>query len=179
VLEHAGIKIPYFAFFAHDSGVRTTEPPRNMLVAMSISAVLCVGIGVYPQALYALLPYAAEYWPYDVTHVLTQTQILVFGILAVVVLIRSGVYPPELRAVNVDADWSYRRLGAGLVRVVGRTVGIVDDAARGAVLRLVRGGLRALARGHGPQGFVSRTWPTGSMLLWVAVLLGVSLILYL
>ncbi len=179
VLEHAGIKIPYFAFFAHDSGIRTQEPPRNMLVAMSISAALCIGIGVYPQALYSLLPYAAEYWPYDVTHVLTQTQILVFGILAVVVLIRSGIYPPELRAINLDADWSYRWLGVRLVRFVGSTVGAVDRGVRGAVMGVVRGGLGMAARGHGPQGFVSRTWPTGSMLLWVAVLLGVSLILYL
>jgi multicomponent Na+:H+ antiporter subunit D len=179
VLEHAGIKIPYFAFFAHDSGIRTKEPPRNMLVAMSISAALCIGIGVYPQALYALLPYAAEYWPYDVTHVLTQTQILVFGILAVVVLIRSGIYPPELRAINLDADWSYRWLGARVVRFVGSTVGAVDRGVRSAVLGAVHGGLRAAARGHSPQGFVSRTWPTGSMLLWVAVLLGVSLVLYL
>ena len=38
VVEHAGIKIPYFAFFAHDSGIRTREPPRNMLVAMGIGA---------------------------------------------------------------------------------------------------------------------------------------------
>ena len=29
VLEHAGIKIPYFAFFAHDSGIRTKEAPRT------------------------------------------------------------------------------------------------------------------------------------------------------
>jgi multicomponent Na+:H+ antiporter subunit D len=40
VLEHAGIKIPFFSFFAHDSGIRAKEPPRNMLIAMSIGAVL-------------------------------------------------------------------------------------------------------------------------------------------
>ncbi|MGH7253384.1 MAG: Na(+)/H(+) antiporter subunit D, partial [Nitrospiraceae bacterium] len=27
VLHHAGIKIPYFAFFSHDSGLRTQDPP--------------------------------------------------------------------------------------------------------------------------------------------------------
>jgi len=179
VLEHAGIKIPYFAFFAHDSGIRTKEPPRNMLVAMTIAAALCIGIGVFPKPLYSLLPYAAEYWPYDVTHVLTQTQILVFGILAVVVLIRTGIYPPELRAVNLDADWSYRWLGTRLVRGVRSVVGAADRRVRNAVLGTVRGGLRALAAGHGPQGLLSRTWPTGSMVLWVAILLGVSLFLYL
>ena len=48
VLEHAGIKIPFFAFFAHDSGIRCKEAPRNMLLAMAIAATLCIGIGVFP-----------------------------------------------------------------------------------------------------------------------------------
>ncbi|MEE2979973.1 MAG: Na(+)/H(+) antiporter subunit D, partial [Pseudomonadota bacterium] len=33
VFHHAGIKIPFFAFFAHDSGIRVKEPPLNMLAA--------------------------------------------------------------------------------------------------------------------------------------------------
>jgi len=32
-------------------------------------------------------------------------------------------------------------------------------------------------RTHGPQGTLARTWPTGSMVLWVAVLLLVYLLL--
>ncbi|MEM7173066.1 MAG: Na(+)/H(+) antiporter subunit D, partial [Pseudomonadota bacterium] len=46
VLEHSGIKIPYFAFFAHDSGKRVKEAPLNMLVAMGITAFFCIAIGV-------------------------------------------------------------------------------------------------------------------------------------
>ena len=34
----AGIKVPYFAFFSQDSGIRTKEPPLNMLIAMGIAA---------------------------------------------------------------------------------------------------------------------------------------------
>lgn len=179
VLEHAGIKIPYFAFFGHDSGIRTTEPPKNMLVAMAIGAALCIGIGTFPGVLYGLLPYTTDYWPYDLTHVLTQTQLLVFGILAVVVMIRSGFYPPELRSVNVDAEWTYRWMAPRVVHAVGSVVTRVDGAVRGAAVRLVRGGIAVTARGHGPSGLLSRTWPTGSMVLWVAILLGISLILYL
>jgi multicomponent Na+:H+ antiporter subunit D len=179
VLEHAGIKIPYFAFFAHDSGVRTTEPPRNMLVAMAIAALLCVGIGSFPTVFYRILPFAAEYHPYDLTHVLTQTQLLVFGALAVVVLIKSGVYPPEKRALNIDVVWVYRWLGPRLVHGAGTAVARLDGAVRGAVLALVGSALRSAARHHGGEGLLARTWPTGSMLLWVAVLLGASLILYL
>jgi multicomponent Na+:H+ antiporter subunit D len=39
-------------------------------------------------------------------------------------------------------------------------------------------GLRGLARHHGNYGILARTWPTGSMVLWVAALLGVSLVFY-
>ena len=41
VFHHAGIKIPYFAFFHHDSGIRTSDPPKHMLAAMGIAAALC------------------------------------------------------------------------------------------------------------------------------------------
>jgi multicomponent Na+:H+ antiporter subunit D len=35
-----------------------------------------------------------------------------------------------------------------------------------------------LYRHHGPHGVLARTWPTGSMVLWVAILLGGYLFLY-
>ena len=55
VFHHSGIKIPYFAFFAHDSGKRCAEAPANMLVAMALAAILCVGLGVLPGFFYSLL----------------------------------------------------------------------------------------------------------------------------
>jgi multicomponent Na+:H+ antiporter subunit D len=39
--------------------------------------------------------------------------------------------------------------------------------------------ISALFRHHGPQGLLARTWPTGSMVLWVAVLLGAYLLAFL
>ena len=38
--------------------------------------------------------------------------------------------------------------------------------------------LGGVYRHHGPQGVFARTWPTGSTVLWVALLLGAFLILY-
>ena len=115
VFHHSGIKIPYFAFFAHDSGIRCEEAPRNMLVAMGIAAALCIGIGVFPSALYALLPFDIDYVPYTAAHVLSQLQLLMFSALAFSVLMWYGVYPPELRSVNLDTDWFYRRFGKTLM----------------------------------------------------------------
>jgi len=50
VFHHSGIKIPFFAFFGHDSGIRCKEAPLNMLIAMGITAFFCVGIGIFSQA---------------------------------------------------------------------------------------------------------------------------------
>ncbi|MCW8092764.1 Na(+)/H(+) antiporter subunit D [Alteromonas sp. ASW11-130] len=109
VFHHAGIKIPFFAFFAHDSGLRPKEAPANMLAAMFIAAVLCIVIGSYPDILYSLLPWEHDYMPYDITHTLTQLQLLFFSALAFVWLNKQGLYPPELRSVNLDVDWFYRK----------------------------------------------------------------------
>ncbi|MEX2366336.1 MAG: proton-conducting transporter membrane subunit, partial [Pseudohongiellaceae bacterium] len=178
VLEHAGIKIPYFAFFAHDAGLEAREPPLNMLAAMAIAALFCVAIGSFPGLLYGILPYTAEYSPYDLTHVLTQLQLLAFATLGVVWLHRSGRYPAEVPAVNLDAEWLYRRLFPALYRWL---VKLLSGIASGVTEQLeywLQKLLAGLNRVHGPQGTLARSWPTGSMVLWVAVLLGVYLVLY-
>lgn len=178
VVEHAGIKIPFFAFFAHDSGIRTKEPPINMLVAMGIGASLCIAIGVQPSLLYEHLPFVVDYTPYDVTHVLTQVQLLLFAVGAVVVLKMVGQYPAEIPSTNIDAEWFYRRLGPAVVRGVGGAVQAVDRSVRTAARAGIRGLLHRSWRAHGPSGPLARTWPSGSMLLWVAILLSAILVFY-
>jgi multicomponent Na+:H+ antiporter subunit D len=178
VFHHSGIKIPYFAFFAHDSGIRCREAPINMLVAMAVASALCIGIGVYPAPLYALLPFAVDYAPYTAAHVLTQLQLLVFSALAFSVLMWHGIYPPELRSVNLDSDWFYRRLAVQAVRAVAGWRGPLDAGLRRAFRRRLDTLLQALFLYHGPQGILARTWATGSMVLWVAILLAGYLILY-
>ncbi|MFC3123410.1 Na(+)/H(+) antiporter subunit D [Agaribacter flavus] len=110
VFHHAGIKIPFFAFFAHDSGMRPKEAPANMLFAMGIASALCIAFGCFPWLVYHLLPWENAYQPYDVTHVLTQLQLLFFSALAFVWLNKQGLYPPELRSVNLDTEWLYRKV---------------------------------------------------------------------
>ena len=117
VFHHAGIKIPFFAFFAHDSGKRPKEAPLNMLIAMGISSFMCIFLGCNPQWLYEMLPYgAAGYHPYDATHVITQVEILLFSALAFTLLNLWGKYPPELPSVNLDIDWVYRKIGRSFLR---------------------------------------------------------------
>ena len=176
VFHHAGIKIPFFAFFAHDSGIRTTEPPVNMLVAMGLAACLCVLIGCYPRLLYDLLPFATDYTAYDTTHVLAQLQILFFSALAFAWLKLSGLYPPELPSVNIDVEWVYRRVGwraALSVRSGARAVyaGLGSTGAR--VAGSVGGWAR---RSFGPTGRLSEAWDTSRMAIVMIVVLCVFLV---
>ena len=179
VFHHAGIKIPFFAFFAHDSGIRCKEAPRNMLVAMSIAAGFCIFNGMFPNALlYRLLPYEVDYIPYTSTHVISQLQLLFFSALCFTWLKLSGLYPPELRSVNLDSDWIYRRGLPDVAGVAARIGTGLRDSATSLTERALRGTLSRVYRHHGPEGVLARSWATGSSVIWVCILLLVCLIVY-
>jgi len=129
VLHHAGIKIPFFAFFSQDSGIRTQDPPLNMILAMGIAAFLCLFIGIMPGPLYAILPYPVDFQPYTAAHVVSQLQLVLFAVLAFCFLILSGIYPPEMRAINLDIDWFYRKGGKVFLRLADRLPGVKGDAS--------------------------------------------------
>ena len=175
VLSHSGIKIPYFTFFGHDSGLRPKEAPINMQLAMGFTAFLCIFIGVYPDPLYALLPYEVVYKPYTMSHVIGQLQLLCFALLAFVVLMRTGIHPPEIRAVNLDVDWIYRRLIPTLYTAISakvfRSFLLLETMVNIIIQFIVKG----LYRLHGPETGVSRMRGVGEMVMWVAVLLGIAL----
>jgi multicomponent Na+:H+ antiporter subunit D len=180
VFHHAGIKIPFFAFFAHDSGIRVKEAPWNMLAAMGIAAALCIGIGVWPRPLYEMLPHAVTtFVPYTTTHVVTQLQLLFFSGLAFAILQRTRVYPPELRSVVLDFDWTWRRAIPRMfasIRDFGREVAALAEPRLSLRFRRVAAVLRS--RFHDPEGIFGRTWATGVTALWAAILLGLYLMLY-
>ncbi|RPG01893.1 MAG: Na(+)/H(+) antiporter subunit D [Proteobacteria bacterium TMED51] len=179
VMEHSGIKIPYFAFFGHDSGIRCKEAPWHMCLAMGVAAILCIAIGWFPQPLYALLPYPVVYQPYaDFGHSVTQLQLLLFAALAFVVLKRTGMYPAEQASLNLDTDWLYRRVAPRVIRQIVAASRQVGRAFLQTGSELGRTLMRLVLNHYGPEGTLARAWPTGSMVLWVAVLLGASLILF-
>ncbi len=177
VFLHAGIKFPWFVFFQRDSGLRPPEPPASMRWAMFAFAFLCIALGVYPDPLYRLLPYPVDYVPYTGAHVLTQLQLLLFSGLAFFLMLK---YMGRTLTITLDVDWVYRVLlrdaavfaSRRFRAAMGRTDRLVTRAAAGALGRLYRH--------HGPEGALARTWPTGSMALWmVAMLLAYLLVYYL
>ena len=178
VFHHAGIKIPFFAFYAHDAKLRVKEAPRSMLIAMGIGAALCIFIGSYPKVLYSLLPYAAEYVPYTGTHVLTQCQLLFWSALAFTFLKLNGLYPPELRSVNLDVEWFYRTAAPAVARGVTHVVRTTRAAFVAGVLAFTNVAIDSARSTFGPGGRQSRTWPTGAIAMIAAFLLGVYLVLF-
>ncbi len=115
VLHHSGIKIPFFAFFAHESGIKTKEAPFNMIIAMIIASTLCILIGVFPSYFYEILPYQIQYQPYDFSHVVGQLQLLTFAAFAFICLWHFKIYPPELNSTVLNSDWIYRKMIPGVL----------------------------------------------------------------
>jgi multicomponent Na+:H+ antiporter subunit D len=178
VFHHSGIKIPYFAFFSHDSGIRCKEAPRHMLVAMGLTAFMCVAIGVFPKPLYAILPFAVDYHPYTTTHVITQYQLLLFSALAFGFLQLTGLYPPELRSTNLDTDWFYRRAFPWAWARAGHAWAATAMRLSERVEHRLRRASERIYRHYGPQSIFARTWTAGSTVLWVAIMLAAFLLLY-
>ena len=175
VFLHAGIKFPWFVFFQKDSGLRPDEPPWNMKAAMVLFAFFCIGLGVLPGPLYALLPHPVDYVPYTVSHVTSMLQLLLFSGLAFFLML--GMLKRTL-TITLDFDWFYRGFGKVLAKEFdmrsARAWGAVVEKLYGAVVRFVG----TLYRHHGPQGVLARSWPTGSMAIWTSILLGAYLVLY-
>ena len=174
----SGVKIVYFAFFANDGGKRCKEAPLNMQIAMGLTAILCIAIGVYSPWLYSLLPNDVVYEPYTLSHVINQLQTLIFSALAFALLIRFKFYPPAVNSIYLDFDITYRKWLPGLYKWV---ISLVGPGWKSMLQDLCNGLHRIVAymfRHHGPEGILARTWPTGSMALWVALLLGGFLLIY-
>tara|TARA_R110002020_G_scaffold224599_1_gene434241 strand:+ start:113961 stop:115709 length:1749 start_codon:yes stop_codon:yes gene_type:complete len=187
VLEHSGIKIPYFAFFGHDSGRRVKEAPFNMLLAMGMAAFICIAIGipaVVPglgyEWLYNLLPYREEamsYQPFTFDHILTQMQLLVLATFAFVVLKRFGLYPPEKPGTILDTDWAYRKVGFGMAKWLGTVWGKVGPAMTAVFFGITGRAYDRIEAAFSPRGELARGGLTGAMAIWTAALLGLVLLL--
>ena len=175
VFLHAGIKFPWFVFFQKDSGLRPPDPPTNLRYAMWLFSFLCIAIGLLPNTLYAILPYPVDYQPYTVHHLVTQFQLLLFAGFAFFVMLKQM---RRTLTISLDFDWFYRKF----FKEIGNEFTIQSSAAREAreqqAIALVNQLIDKVYRHHGPQGILARAWPTGSMVLWVAVLLGLLLVLF-
>ena len=171
VFHHSGIKIPYFAFFAHDQGLRPKEAPTPMLFAMGIIASLCLLIGIYPDILYSLLPYQVDYVPYTTAHVINQLQLLMFSALAFAVLMVFKIYPPELRSTNIDFDWIYRKGLYSLIKSLGKSINSTERLLSSAASKSLRDLMTFVHFHLASFSKNAQTSMVGNALIWVLALL--------
>jgi len=142
-----GLKLTYYMFFGKPSDVdsntraalinkESLEPPLNMLIAMVLAALLCVGIGVFPNVLYALLPYPVEFEPYTAAHITGSMNILLFTALGFFLVLKKLV--PE-KSISLDTDWFYRRGARPFFwfahHPIARYEAVVSELANTVVLR--------------------------------------------
>ena len=176
VFLHAGIKFPWFVFFQKDSGLRPPDPPLNMRIAMIFFAALCIGLGVFPGPLYALLPFPVAFVPYTAAHVLTMLQLLLFSGLAFFIFL-----PVMKRSltISLDVDWAYRRFLPHLVRYLMASFATVDRELRSTFIGVINKVINGAFQYVGPKGVLARTLPAGAMMFWAVALLAGFLVVYL
>ena len=175
VFLHAGIKFPWFVFFQKDSGLRPSDPPWNMRLAMIFLAFLCIFIGVWPEPFYDLLPFQVAYKPYTGAHVLEMTQLLLFSGLAFFILL------PLMKrtlTISLDADWFWRRFGSALAREFALHGSNVRRLTAIHIQKRLSQLLGTVFHFHGPKGILARTWATGSTALVILLLLAGYLVAY-
>lgn len=171
VFLHAGIKFPWFVFFQKDSGLRPSDPPVSMRVAMIGLSAICLLIGIFPNLLYSLLPTEVDYVPYTVPHVVYQLQLLLFSGLAFFLLLS---FLKRTETLTLDTDWLWRKaIPAFRARF---------DSSERRLSKRARGGFQRLSKGvtllTGPGAILARGLPTGAMAFWATLLLAAYLILY-
>ncbi len=175
VFLHAGIKFPWFVFFQKDSGLRPSDPPASMRWAMILFSFLCIALGIWPDPLYAMLPYAVDYVPYTAAHVITQLQLLLFSGLAFFVMLD---YLKRTPTITLDADWLWRNAGPAVAGGFAKAL----NTSRAQLTRLMISGFTALgaavARQRRPGGLLMRSWPTGGLALWMMIMLLANLLFY-
>jgi len=151
------------------------DPNKISIFAMCCGAAICLLVGLLPQHFYAMLPPHQPYHPYTAGHVVEQFQLLVPAALLFFCCVPQ---PTAYVALQLDFDWLFRRPLLGLWNNI--ILNLFDFGGRSRdifVSALVRS-FMFLFRYHGPRGILARSWPTGSIALWVALILASYVILY-
>ncbi|MFN2258176.1 MAG: hypothetical protein ABR516_06835, partial [Desulfuromonadaceae bacterium] len=190
VVFNAGVRFPWLALFApsdtHKINSASTlasgpesehvsDPKGSALGVMAASALICLVFGWVPAWFYTLLPYPGSYHPYTPGHLLEQVQIL-SAAGAVFWFTRHYFYPR--RGITLDTDWFLR---LALLKGWKRFVYLLRISYTRATGMLANSRIRSymlIFSLHGPRGILARSWHTGSIALWVALMLASYILVY-
>ena len=134
------IKFGYYTFLHGPADRPVADANRGQTIAITAVGGLCVLYGVYPDALFAILPGAgaAEAHPFTVDHV-AEGLVLAAGGLVGFALLRGPL--AGVRSVP-DVDYVYTRAvfygTAAIAGSIARVYTAADDVAVGLTVRLAR-----------------------------------------
>jgi NADH:ubiquinone oxidoreductase subunit 5 (subunit L)/multisubunit Na+/H+ antiporter MnhA subunit len=110
------LKLGYFAFL-RPGDTKASDPPLLMQAGMLGAAALCIVIGIYPQILYALLPYPVVYDAYAPLHVVSALLVLGFAAVFFFAVGRKFLEPHDTSLT--DFDMVYEAAGRGITAFAG------------------------------------------------------------
>lgn len=161
VFLHAGIKFPYFVFFAKDKGLRPGETNKPMLIAMAFLSFMCIFLGLYPQPLYDILPYEVHYQAYTFNHVIAQLQLLMLSALVFFLFLK---LLKRTETISIDTDWFYRKGGRLFYYIMDNALNGINRLSNRVFVSGLAGALGRVSR-HGPQiltlGAMLPLWSAG------------------
>ena len=149
VFLHAGIKFPYFVFFAKDKGLRPGETNKSMLIAMGFLAFLCIFLGIYPQPLYDILPYEVNYQAYTFNHVVAQLQLLSLSALVFFLFLK---LLKRTETISIDTDWFYRKGGRLFYYLMDKSLNGINRFSNRVFVEGLAGFVGRISR-RGPEIF--------------------------
>ncbi|MBM4297394.1 MAG: hypothetical protein FJ143_06595 [Deltaproteobacteria bacterium] len=134
-----GLKLPYFTWFGARRSRAVKAIPRGMYVAMALASAINLAIGIRPELLYGVMPFAVTYRPYSAAHLLESCELLGFTALAFWFY---RVQMAAKAALTLDVDWFYRRPALAL----GRSIVTAVNGAFAAAENLALAGARSLCQ---------------------------------
>lgn len=178
VVFNAGIRFPWLTFFQPQQSTAVEDgcdPALLSKFALFVGAVVCVAVGVFPRQLYGVLPVAGNYHPYSLSHVVEQLQLLAPAALVFFVTLPLFSLKPQRQ---LDTDWLLRKPLFIVWQDFVLQLFALGLHSRGLAVSSMIRGFKFVFRHHGPRGVLSRSWPTGSIALWVAILLASYVVLF-
>ena len=131
---HTGLKVPYFIWFGKDQGIKAKEPPWNMELAMIISSLFCIGLGVFYKPLYALLPYSVHFEPYTAYHTWETLQILLFTQLGFFLLLKKLWCK---NTISLDTDWFPRKSAKAFMWFINKPMASLEYNVIGEIYEFI------------------------------------------
>jgi multicomponent Na+:H+ antiporter subunit D len=136
---HTGLKLPYFTWMgkasSNESPLEPARIPPGMYIGMSLTAAICIVIGVFPSILYNILPNPVDYKPYTSGHITETIQILVFTGIGFWLLIK--ILKPKA-TISLDTDWFYRKPAKLAYNVFVVPVSLLFKSIEGLALKVIQ-----------------------------------------